>query len=139
MRTYSYQRRLHWGECDPAGIIFVPHYIRWMVDGVMEMFHSMGVDPNRMVDADERRGLPVVALSTQFHAAPALNQIVTHEVQVVRIGTKSLEFRHRFLRDDLLLMEAHETRVWTRHRLADPSRVTSEPVPDDLRALLSSN
>lgn len=136
MRTYSCQRRLNWSECDPAGIIFVAHYVRWMVDGVMELFHTLGADPTWMVDPHTRRGLPVVALSTQFHAAPALNQIVTHEIEVVKVGVKSLKFHHRFLRDDVLLMEADETRVWTKHLLADPSQVTSEPIPDNIRALL---
>ena len=33
-------RLLHWGECDPGGIIFSPNYPRWMIEGVTEMLLS---------------------------------------------------------------------------------------------------
>ena len=46
MRHYTYDRRLNWSECDPGGIIFFPHYARWMVDGLNEMFLGFGVDPS---------------------------------------------------------------------------------------------
>ena len=40
MRHFTYDRRVNWSECDPGGIIFFPHYARWMVDGLNEMFLS---------------------------------------------------------------------------------------------------
>jgi 4-hydroxybenzoyl-CoA thioesterase len=136
MRTFSYQRRLHWSECDPGGIIFFPHYARWMVDGLNEMFLSLGVDPNGSRGPSSRGGLPVLGLSMKFQSAPALHETVTHEIKVEKVGGKSLAFRHRFLRGEELLMEAEETRVWAEHALDNPRVLRTQPVPDDVRALL---
>jgi 4-hydroxybenzoyl-CoA thioesterase len=139
MRTYSYQRRLHWSECDPGGIVFFPHYTRWMVDGLNEMFLSLGIDPNAVNEAGERGGLPVLQLTMEFHKAPILNQTVTHEIHVEKVGGKSLAFRHRFLRGDELLMEAADTRIWATHSLDNPASISTLRVPDPVRAVLSSN
>jgi 4-hydroxybenzoyl-CoA thioesterase len=139
MRKFTYRRRLHWSECDPGGIVFFPHYARWMVDGLNDMFLSLGIDPNVVKDDKTRGGLPVLQLSMRFVSAPTLHQEVTHEIQVEKIGGKSLAFRHRFLRGDELLMEADETRVWATHALNDPSVLQTLPVPETVRALLSSN
>ena len=139
MFSYSYQRRLQWSECDPGGIVFFPHYARWMVDGLNEMLLSLGIDPNKSVDENTRGGLPVLTIAMTFASAPALHELITHQISVKKIGGKSLVFVHRFLRDDQLLMEAEETRVWAQHDLTNPTTLRTVLVPDDVRELLGSN
>ena len=138
MRCHTYNRRLHWSECDPGGIIFFPHYARWMVDGLNEMFLGLGIDPNGPRGVNSRGGLPVLGLSMKFHAAPALHEFVTHQITVEKVGGKSIAFRHRFLRGDELLMEAEETRVWAEHALDNPRALRTQPVPENVRALLEN-
>ena len=137
MRTYRYDRLLHWSECDPGGIVFFPHYARWMVDGVNQMFLSLGIDPNRLIDDHTRGALPVLQLSMQFHQPPKLHETLTHEIHVEKLGGKSMAFRHRVFRGDVCLMEANETRVWGMHSLSDPTTLRTLPIPDDVRSLLS--
>lgn len=137
MYSYRYQRRLQWSECDPGGIVFFPHYARWMVDGLNEMLLSLGIDPNAKIDDNTRGGLPVVQLSMQFFDAPLLHSHLWHEITVEKIGGKSLYFIHRFLRDDAVLMEARETRVWATHFIGDFASMQAHPVPEAVRALLS--
>ncbi|WP_321812265.1 MULTISPECIES: acyl-CoA thioesterase [unclassified Burkholderia] len=139
MRSYRYQRRLHWSECDPAGIIFFPHYARWMVDGLNEMLLSLGIDPNAAHSETARGGLPVVQLSMQFHDAPVLNAHLWHEITVEKIGGKSLSFVHRFLRGETLLMEARETRVWATHVIGNSASMRAESVPNVVRILLEGD
>jgi 4-hydroxybenzoyl-CoA thioesterase len=139
MRQHTYERRLNWSECDPGGIIFFPHYARWMVDGLNEMFLGMGIDPNGPRGANVRGGLPVLGLSMKFATPPALHEIVTHQITVIKVGGKSIAFRHRFLRGEELLMEAEETRVWAEHPLDNPAGLRGLPVPDDVRALLEQS
>ena len=136
MRHYTYDRRLNWSECDPGGIIFFPHYARWMVDGLNEMFLGFGVDPTGPRGENALGGLPVLALSMRFASAPGLHDTVTHEITVIKVGGKSMTFRHRFLCGDQLLMEAEETRVWAEHPLDNPRALLTRQVPDHVRALL---
>jgi 4-hydroxybenzoyl-CoA thioesterase len=135
---YSYQRRLHWSECDPVGIIFFPHYARWVADGLNEMFFRLGVDPTGIQDGNLRRGLPVVSLSMKFHAAPALHQDIDHRILVQKVGTKSISFRHEFRRGDALLAEAEDVRVWTTHVVGQHDSLKAVPIPREVRALLEN-
>ncbi|HKU24402.1 MAG TPA: thioesterase family protein [Candidatus Sulfotelmatobacter sp.] len=139
MRTFTYDRRLQWSECDAGGIVFFPNYARWMVDGLNEMLLSLGINPNEAGAATTRGGLPVLQLTMKFSSAPALYQRVTHQIAVVKLGGKSLTFVHRFLREGELLMEAEETRVWAQHDLTNPQALRALPIPDGVRALLEQN
>jgi 4-hydroxybenzoyl-CoA thioesterase len=136
MKTYTYDRLLHWSECDPAGIVFFPHYARWMVEGLNEMFLKLGVDPNGPRGESARGGLPVLGLSMKFLSAPALHETVTHRVSITKVGGTSIGVTHQFLRGEALLMEAEETRVWAEHPLNNPRELRTQPVPDTVRALL---
>jgi 4-hydroxybenzoyl-CoA thioesterase len=136
MHHYTYDRRLNWSECDPGGIIFFPHYARWMVDGLIEMFLGLGIDPTGRRGENTLGGLPILGLSMNFVSAPALHDTVTHEITVKKVGGKSMAFQHRFLRGDELLMEAQETRVWAEHPLDNPRALRTLQVPDKVRALL---
>lgn len=136
MYKFSYQRRLQWSECDPVGIIFFPHYARWVADGLHEMFLTLGVDPAGVYDGNIRRGMPAVSLSMQFHAAPALHDEVDHLIVVQKVGTKSISFRHEFRRGDVLLAEADDVRVWTTHIVGQPHGLKAVQIPPEIRTLL---
>ncbi len=135
MKQYRYERRLHWSECDPAGIVFFPNYARWMVEGLNEMFLSMGVDPNGRIDKETTGGLPSVGYAMRFHRPAKLHDMITHEITVEKLGRSSLSFKHRFLRAGECLAEGEDHRVLATHSLVDAT-VKSKPIPDDLRRLL---
>ena len=138
MKTHSYTRILQWGECDPAGIIFFPNYLRWMADGVDRMFLAEGINPNGPVAPGVRSGIPIVQLTVRFLDAPKLHETVTHQISVERLGGKSLNFRHTFLRGENLLAEADETRVWATFNFPENPALASTPIPDEIRSVLSS-
>lgn len=137
MHSYRYQRRLHWSECDPGGIVFAPHYMRWIIDGVNEMLLSLGFDPNQLIDERSRGALPLLQLEMKCYHPPKLHETVTHEIEVEKLGSKSLTFRHRILRDEVLMMEATETRVWGIHALHDAASLKAVQIPEDVRTALS--
>lgn len=136
MRTFRYERLLQWSECDPAGIIFFPHYAKWMVEGVNMLFLSLGIDPTGTNAENRRRGLPSTGFSMKFIAPAVLHDRLVHEIAIVKIGTKSLGFQHRILRGTQCLAEAEETRVWTE---SDAAGIKSVPIPDDVRSLLDGD
>lgn len=136
MRQFRYQRLLQWSECDPAGIIFFPHYARWMVEGVNLLFLALGVDPNGLTENGALRGLPSTGFSMQFHAPAKLHDELTHEITVARLGSKSLTFRHRFLRGTECVAEAEEVRVWAE---SDAAGMRAIALPDAVRASLESD
>ena len=138
MYKYSYERRLHWGECDPAGIIYFPVYARWVSEGLNQLFLENDIDPNA-ISADTMVGMPAVELSMKFYSAPKLHEVVTHTISVERLGGKSLIFSHRLESKGKLLMEASDTRIWTTHTLGKPDTLKSAEIPPRVRTLLEQD
>ena len=58
--------QLHWGDCDPAGIIFYPTYFRWFDAATWAFFASVGYPAKRM--RAEHLAMPLVAADCQFKA-----------------------------------------------------------------------
>ena len=40
--------QVHWGDCDPAGIIFYPTYFRWMDAAAWALLDAVGYSAKRM-------------------------------------------------------------------------------------------
>ena len=137
MLSHSYSRLLHWGECDPGGIIYSPNYARWMIEGVTLMLLSVGIDPHRLLEGGLRGGLPVMEQQLRFRRPARLHDQVLHHVEVAKLGTKSITFEHRMMRGDTLLMDATDVRVWGVHPVAEPEQLRALEIPQDVRAILS--
>ena len=137
MMKYSYERLLQWSECDPAGIIFFPHYAIWMAEGLNMALLSVGYSPTADLPDGGMRGLPSVGYTSRFLSAPRLHELVTHEIEVTEIGGKSIGFAHRFLCAGNVVAEAEEKRVVTISG-ADGSLKSAE-IPAELRAALETD
>jgi len=44
MLTSTLRIRIEWSNCDPAGIIFNPHYYIWMDAGSHALMKAAGID-----------------------------------------------------------------------------------------------
>src|SRR5262252_7202519 len=89
---------VHWGDCDPAGIIFYPTYFRWMDAATWAFMGSVGYDAKRM--RNEHLAMPLVSAGCDF-LAPALHG--DHcEVRstITRFGGKSFALAHEIVRKD---------------------------------------
>lgn len=83
-------KRVRFGHCDPAGIVFYPRYFDllheakedWLRDGV-------GV-PLPTLIGGHRRGLPIVRLAADFVAPSRLGESLDIGVAVARLGRTSL-------------------------------------------------
>lgn len=134
--SYAYERVLQWSECDPAGIIYFPHYTRWMDEGLFAMFSSAGIDPNRSIGTAKMTGTPCVSVNLAMRSAPKLREVVLHEMTFSRLGSKSFSVRHCFLRGEELLAEGEETRVWAEIDLLNGT-LSGSSIPDDVRDMIT--
>lgn len=126
--------QVHWGDCDPAGIIFYPTYFRWMDAATWAFFERVGYDAKRM--REEHRAMPLVSADCRF-LAPAM-QADRCEVRsrVARFGGKSFVVAHDIVRaDGTALASGSETRVWGRFAGGPGSPMRGETIPEALKAL----
>lgn len=129
--------RVQWSHCDPAGIIFNPHYYVWMDQATHQLLQAAGFDLFEETGKDGFRGCPLVSSALDFKAPLYLGDIVTVTSHVETIGNSSFTVNHSFAQaDKTIVASGHENRVWAVSHPDDPKRMTGSPVPDRLRRAL---
>ena len=127
--------RIEWSHCDPAKIIFNPHYYIWMDNCSHSLLRIAGLDARDHLDNPDFKGCPLVTSSAQFHAPALLGDKVVLTSRAVRFGNTSFEVEHLFYREQTLLCSGTEVRVWG---ATDPSgKLIAIRVPDSIRERLS--
>ena len=85
---------------------------------------------------DHHISWPRVAASCDYKRPAKFDELITIEVNVERLGEKSVSFAFRFLRDDELLATGSMTAVCC--RIEHGQRPRSIPIPPDIRQKLAS-
>ncbi len=59
---------VHFGDCDPAGIVFFPNFSRWMDEASLAFFMACGVPPWReLLKTRGIVGTPLLEIHTKFY------------------------------------------------------------------------
>ena len=126
--------QVHWGDCDPAGIIFYPTYVRWMDAATWALWDSVGYTAKRM--KAEQLAMPLVAADCRFIAPAEHGDRCEVRSRVARFGGKSFVVAHEVLRGDgTALASGSETRVWGRFAGGPGTPLKGESIPEALKEL----
>jgi len=134
-RRFSRPHRIHFSECDPAGIVFYPQYFVLFNDLVEAWIDSLLPGGYAGFIVGSRNGLPTVKLEAEFKAISRMGDDVELSLEVQRLGTSSITLRLACHGEDgSLRMQVQQTLVTT-------SLVThrSIPIPETLRAALAAS
>jgi 4-hydroxybenzoyl-CoA thioesterase len=126
--------QVHWGDCDPAGIIFYPTYFRWMDAATWALFESVGFTAKRF--RSEHRAMPLVSADCQFKFPAEQADRCEVRSSIARFGGKSFVVRHEIARSDgVALAAGSETRVWGRYASGPGTPMKGEAIPEEIKAL----
>ena len=118
MSRFTRKLLVHWGDCDPARIVFHPNFIRWMDEGFTEMALARGIDFVALQREDPHfRGSPLVDVRCGFRAPARFGEVLVHEVAPPAFsgGGRSFCIAHRFLLPNgTLAAEGEQVRIWGR-------------------------
>jgi len=127
---------VHFGDCDPAGIVFFPNFSRWMDEASLAFFKACGVPPWRELLATRGIvGTPVLEIHTRFHKAASYGETIEIQTKIESWAAKTFVHRHRVRRGGDLLCEGTEVRAFVMRDPADAARLRAMPVPEDIKAL----
>lgn len=125
--------QVHWGDCDPAGIIFYPTYFRWMDAACWAMFAGAGYDAKRM--RGEHLAMPLVSADCQFLYPAEQDDRCEVRSRILRFGVKSFVVAHEIERaDGMALARGSETRVWGKFDNGPGTRLRGVEIPAELKA-----
>ena len=126
--------QVHWGDCDPAGIIFDPTYFRWMDSATWAFLESVGYGAKRM--RAEHLAMPLVSAKCDFLAPAEQGDRCEVRSRISRFGGKSFVIAHDILRSDgAELAKGVETRVWGRFSAGPGTPMKGEAIPEALKVL----
>jgi 4-hydroxybenzoyl-CoA thioesterase len=131
------KERIHWGDCDPAGIIYYPRYFEIFDRSTTAMFEqALGMNKIQYLAAYDFSGHPCVETGARFFLPTRFGDDLMVESAVVELGRSSIRIRHRLTRDGKLAVEGSETRVWVRRQTDDSKSIRAHPLPDEVVAKL---
>jgi 4-hydroxybenzoyl-CoA thioesterase len=123
---------VRFSHCDPAGIIFYPHYFV-MFNGLVEDWFNHALEVNYAHFITTRRlALPMVNIQCDFLVPSKIGEVITLTLKLERIGNSSMTLAIRALFDGVVRVKAQQT-------LCVFSFATNGavPIPDDLRQRLT--
>src|SRR3954452_22257740 len=129
--------QVHWGDCDPAGIIFYPTYFRWMDAAAWAFMDSVGYSAKRM--RAEQLAMPLVSAQCDFLAPAEQGDRCEVRSRISRFGGKSFAVTHDIVRlDGTALAHGAETRVWGRFVNGPGTPMKGETISEEIKALFRS-
>src|SRR5438445_12184373 len=119
--------QVHWGDCDPAGIIFYPTYFRWMDAATWALMEAAGYGAKRM--RAEQLAMPLVSAECQFLAPAEHGDRCEVRARIARFGGKSVVVAHDALRaDGTMLPKVTEARVGGHFALGPVTPVQAQTI-----------
>jgi len=128
---FESRRTVRFADCDPAGIVFFPHYFVMLNTQVEQWFDDGLHIPYASVIGERRTGLPTVRLEADFTAISRHGDALVLRLGVHRLGRSSLALRHDVFGGDQLRLRARQTIVCTSLDTHLP-----QPLPEDLRVAI---
>lgn len=130
MLSNTLSRRVEWGDCDPAGIVFNPQFFRWFDHGTTMLYEAAGWPKPQLLERFGAAGCPVVDTRASFRAPCRFGDDVQITSEIAEIGTRSFSICHTLTKGDEVCVEGYETRVWTVEKPG--GGLGSAPLPDEL-------
>lgn len=134
-RVHVHRVQVHFGDCDPAGIVFFPNFSRWMDEASLAFFMACGIPPWReLVKTRGIVGTPLLEIHTRFLKPATYGETLEIHTTVEHWAAKTFRHRHVVRRGDDVLCEGTEVRAFVVRDPADPGRLRAIPVPEDIQA-----
>jgi 4-hydroxybenzoyl-CoA thioesterase len=137
-RFTTHRVDVQFGDCDPAGIVFFPNFMRWMDAASLSFFMQCGLPPWReLVKTHGIVGTPLLEINTRFIQAVTYGESIDITTSVEEWRAKVFVQLHRVMRGDELVCEGREIRAFVRRDADNPDRLRAMPVPEDVQTLCS--
>ncbi len=132
-RFFYIRKKVHWSDCDAAGVVWFPNFFGWFEDAEEELYVAALGRTRQSLLEEQRFGMPRVEASTKYRTPARAGQLI-------RIGIASTlenprRLRHEFeMRDDssgTLLAEG-----FVRVACTDMPGFTPRDLPDVVRTMV---
>jgi 4-hydroxybenzoyl-CoA thioesterase len=133
-RTTHFDVAVEFGDCDPAGIVFFPNFLRWIDSASRNYFVACGVPSWRETEATHGIiGTPIVDVQARFLKPATYGDRLSVESSVSEWRNRSFVMRHTVKRGDDVLVEATEVRIFAKRVAGERARIEAVAIPTFVR------
>ena len=86
---------------------------------------------------DVNAGIPMADTRSSFFAPVLFGDTITIHTSVKEFRRSSFDIRHEVMKDDVLVAEGNETRIWTLNAPERPGGMKASPLPEEFVKRLS--
>jgi 4-hydroxybenzoyl-CoA thioesterase len=128
---FSTKITINFGDTDPAALVYFPNIFHYC-HIVMERFFEerFGIPYSTLIQ-EQRLGFPTVQIQAEFKSALRYGDVIDVELEVTKIGNKSVSFSYRLMRESFVCAEVSQVVV-----TMDLDTHTSVEIPNYLRERL---
>jgi len=134
MKTNKTDIEIHWGDCDPAVIVFYPNYFKWFDVSTTKLFDSVGLNLAELFKDDHMVGIPILDAGAKFMRPSRFQDVITVESGIESWGRSSFRVKHTITNNGQVCVEGHEVRAWVVVDPNHPNGIKAEPVPEEVKA-----
>lgn len=134
VKTFRYNVIVHWGDTDPAKIVFYPNYFIWFDESARLFFDSVGLNWDMLMEKHGIAGLPIVEANAKFLSPSVFRDEIVVESRITEWNEKTFKVSHTVLNRGQPAVEGYEIRAWVVRRAEDPSRLKAMPIPAEIKA-----
>lgn len=135
MSNFRTTRRIEFGDTDMAGIVHFANFFRFMEAAETEFLRSRGMSVS-WKEGGGRFGFPRVSVACDFVKPLFFEDILDIDVQIEKIGTKSVSYLFNFTRDGQAIAVGRITSVFCRE--TPEQSIESLDISPDMRARLQN-
>jgi 4-hydroxybenzoyl-CoA thioesterase len=122
---------VQWAHCDPAGIVFYPHFYTWFDQGTERLFKANGLSYGELRRDFGVVGMPLLETGARYENACQLGDELELHTWVDEWAGRTFLVKHRILRaDGRSALEGFERRAWVVPDPASPKGLRAIPVPE---------
>ena len=137
MASFTFRRQLtiEWGHCDPAGIVFNPHFFEFFDTSTWLLFEAvLGVKAQDMAGVYNIFGIALVDARANFLKPVKFGDVIEIVSRVSEFRRSSFDVEHRLSVGGALAVDGRESRVWAVRDKNDPDKIATAPIPPDVIA-----
>ncbi|MEO6015879.1 MAG: acyl-CoA thioesterase [Polaromonas sp.] len=137
-KTVVHEVTVAFGDCDPAGIVFFPNFLRWMDASSLNFFVQCGVPTWReLVKTTGIIGTPLLEINTRFSQPATYGETLQIHTSVEEWRARVFVQKHVVKRGEELICEGREIRAFCIRHPDNPDRIKAIAVPEDIRSQCS--
>jgi YbgC/YbaW family acyl-CoA thioester hydrolase len=127
MPRFTHSRRVQFVDTDMAGIVHFSNFYRFMEEAEHAFFRSLGFKLLQDQSEGDALGWPRVETSCQYEAPAYYDDLLEIDLDVVRIGARSLTMSFTFRRGEARIAAGEVTTVCCTHDAAGKLRSIDIP------------